>query len=155
GTIGRANLDGSGADDQFIAAYYPCGTAGFGRDSGPGGVAVDGGHVYWSDPDNGTIGRANLDGSGVTQTFITGAQQPASVGASGSDVYWSNTPILGGGNSIGHAQLDGSGALIPASVNQSFITGVRGDAALTIYNGALWFDDGDGWIGRANLDGSG
>ena len=30
----------------------------------PDGVAVDGGHVYWANCGIGTIGRANLDGTG-------------------------------------------------------------------------------------------
>ena len=29
-------------------------------------------YVYWANPDEGTIGRANLDGTGVDQSFITG-----------------------------------------------------------------------------------
>jgi hypothetical protein len=29
---------------------------------GRAGLAVDGRHIYWADPGNGTIGRANLDG---------------------------------------------------------------------------------------------
>jgi hypothetical protein len=46
-------------------------------------VAVDGGHVYWSnidyDVDSGSIGRANLDGTGVEPSFITGADYPCGV----------------------------------------------------------------------------
>ena len=70
-------------------------------------------YIYWATPHRtGTIGRANLDGTDVNQSFITGA-----------------TPVRGGGrraahlldqrlgNSIGRANLDGS------DVNQSFITG--------------------------------
>jgi hypothetical protein len=60
-SIARANLDGSGADKDFI--------------SGPAcGVAVDGRNVYWSrgESPEGSIGRANLDGSGVDRSFISG-----------------------------------------------------------------------------------
>jgi hypothetical protein len=38
----------------------------------PLGVAVDGQHVYWMNCASGTIGRADLDGSGVNQSFISG-----------------------------------------------------------------------------------
>jgi hypothetical protein len=52
-------------------------------------VAVDANHVYWSDlhiliagtdpTGTGTIGRANLDGTGADQNFITGATIPEGV----------------------------------------------------------------------------
>jgi carbamate kinase len=35
----------------------------------------------------GSIGRANLDGTGVNQTFITGAAQPDGVAVDGAHVY--------------------------------------------------------------------
>ncbi len=56
--IGRANLDGTAAQEGFIPAH------------GDTGVAVDAAHVYWSGGAGGDIGRANLDGSGVDQSFI-------------------------------------------------------------------------------------
>jgi hypothetical protein len=154
GTIGRARIDGSAPNGQFLAVYKPCGSGGFGLNQGPGGVAVGGGHIYRSDTDDGEIGRANVDGTGVSAAFITGATYPTIVAASGSDVYWSNNPIFGGGWTIGHAHLDVTGAVIPASVSQSFITGVGNNAGLAVYGGSLYFDDNDGWIGRSTLDGS-
>jgi Low-density lipoprotein receptor repeat class B len=66
-TIGRANLDGNPAsvDQNFITGgNFPC------------GVAVFNGKVYWGNFGSGTIGRANVDGSGVSQNFITGAHNP-------------------------------------------------------------------------------
>ena len=56
--IGRANLDGTGANPSFITEA-----------DNPLGVAVDGAHVYWANGTN-TIGRANLDGTGANQSFI-------------------------------------------------------------------------------------
>ena len=102
GTVGRANLDGSGADQMLITGA-----------SAPEEMAVDGQHVYWANGGSGTIGRANLDGSGVDQSFITGASSPFGVAVDGQHVYWTN----GGSGTIGRANLDGSG------VDQSFITG--------------------------------
>ncbi len=55
----------------------------------PCGVAVDGGHVYWASQTGTTIGRANLDGTGVDQSFIGGANRPCGVAVDGADVYWS------------------------------------------------------------------
>jgi len=40
---------------------------------------VDGGHVYWTNFTGGSIGRANLDGTGADQSFITGASSPGGV----------------------------------------------------------------------------
>src|SRR5690242_16104423 len=66
--IGRAKLDGSGADNFFITgASVPC------------GVAVDGAHIYWANEgyfgSGTTIGRANLDGTDVDQEFISGVSE--------------------------------------------------------------------------------
>ena len=120
-TIGRANLDGTGADQSFITGA-----------STPLGVAVDGAHVYWANGgtrhdrprqprrhgrqpelhhrrhrprrgrgrrrprllgeriDTGTIGRADLDGTDVNQSFITGASAPRGWRSTAAHVYWAN-----------------------------------------------------------------
>jgi len=62
-TIGRANLDGTGADES----YFTAGAA------SAAGVAVDASHIYWANADfAGTIGRATLDGTGVDESFPWG-----------------------------------------------------------------------------------
>ncbi len=67
-TIGRANLNGTGANENFITGgKVPC------------FVAVDASHVYWANTNGTTIGRANLNGTGVNQNFITGANEPCGV----------------------------------------------------------------------------
>jgi hypothetical protein len=155
GTIGRANVDGSGVNERFtVGAGGGCGSGGH----GPEGVAVDASHIYWTNPDQNTIGRADLDGSGVTQSFITGAEDPTGIAVDGSNVYWldANAPDNVSGW-IGHASLDGSGAVIPSTVNQQFIGPLASQGeqtALAAFGGFVYFDDGDGWIGRATLDGS-
>jgi hypothetical protein len=70
-------------------------------------------YVYWANLGTSTIGRANLDGTGVTQSFITTGTQPLGIAVDGNHVYWTNY----GNNTIGRAKLNGTGA------NQSFITG--------------------------------
>src|SRR5438067_13842256 len=75
-------------------------------------MAVDGSHVYWANFYGG-IGRADLDGQNVNQSFITGYANPAGVAIDGSHIYWANV----NSSSIGRADLDGQ------NVNQSFITG--------------------------------
>jgi sugar lactone lactonase YvrE len=99
-TIGRANLDGSNAGQNFITGA-----------TGIQGVAVDGNFIYWANYYSGTIGRANRDGTGVNQSFITGGNYPTGVAVDANHIYWANYD----GHSIGRANLDGTG------VNQSFI----------------------------------
>src|SRR5690242_12504234 len=70
--------------------------------------------VYWTNFNvNGTIGRADADGSNANQSFITGARLPHGLAVSGAHAYWANF----GNDAIGRANLDGTGT------NQSFITG--------------------------------
>ena len=59
-TIGRANLDGTGVNQSFIA------------EGSVFGVAVNATHVYWSGgSEDGAVGRANVNGSGPNPTLIT------------------------------------------------------------------------------------
>lgn len=76
--IGRANLNGTNVTHNFITAAV-----------GAGGIAVDSTHIYWCNRDASadivdwfrgtTIGRANLDGTGVNQKFIAGADGPTGI----------------------------------------------------------------------------
>jgi hypothetical protein len=65
GTIGRANLDGTGVNQNFITA-----------DGNVTGIATDGSDIYWGNEGTNAIGRANLDGTGVNHAFIMGASSP-------------------------------------------------------------------------------
>ncbi len=134
GTIGRSNLDGSGANPTFISGAF-----------GPVGVAVDGQHVYWANRNLGTIGRANLDGSNPNENFIAGATFPEGVAVDSRHIYWAND----GTGTIGRANLDGS------SPDQSFITGGTFPGSVTVDGQHVYWADGVGTVGRANLDGSG
>lgn len=101
--------------------------------------------VYWTNYGT-SVGRANVDGTGVEENFIPGGNETTGLAVSGSYIYWANAA----GNSIGRANLDGSG------VNQNFITGVGVTESLAIDEGQIYFTDiGTGSIGRANLDGTG
>jgi hypothetical protein len=137
-TIGRANLDGTGANQGFIT----------GPDS-TGGVAVDETFLYWTNLNLGTIGRAHLDGTGVNQAFITGGSTTADVAVDGSFIYWVDSDL----NTIGRAKRDGT------DVNQSFIaaTGLQGALSGVAVDGTFiyWTNRTSGTIGRANLDGTG
>jgi Bacterial Ig domain len=140
-TIGRAGTDGGSPNQGFITgADRPC------------GVAVDGTHIYWGN-DDGTIGRANLDGNpaSVDQDFITGGDSPCGVAVNGTHVYWANGNPT---NSIGRANINGN----PASVDQDFITGTDNPCGVDL-DGAhvYWANNGvmeGDTIGRADLDGA-
>ncbi len=144
--VGRANLDGTGADEGFITTW---GTT--------YDVAVDAGHVYWTwsvddDPFGASIGRANLDGTSVDQGFISGIG-PGGVAVGADHIYWTNA----GTQTIGRANLDGTG------VELIWVTSV-GERPLDIEVNAThvywaWASGGQvgpqsAFIGRANLDGT-
>jgi Low-density lipoprotein receptor repeat class B len=142
GTIGRANLDGTGVDQSFIT------------DASTLWVAVDAGHIYWAGSN--TVARANFHGTGVDQSFITGAVFPTGVAVDTTHVYWANScDIVTGPNScfgdgsIGRADLDGTG------VDQSFITGLPGPLSMAVGPAHVYWVDAGGTMGRANLDGTG
>ena len=50
---------------------------------------MDGSHLYWANPGNGTSMEANLLGTGVT-TLASGEDVPEAVAMDGSHLYWSN-----------------------------------------------------------------
>jgi hypothetical protein len=153
GTIGRANIDGTGAVQNLI-----------GGGSQPNAVAVDAAHIYWVNvlPTNtgaGTIGRANLDGTGVNQNFITGIKPMGGLAVDGGHLYWSNqddSRVLQDGipATIARANLDGTG------VDLNFITGGNTVLGLALDGAHIyWSNDSplpiEQTIGRANLDGTG
>lgn len=133
GAIGRAALDGTAANQAFIAGLgVPC------------GVVVSGTHVYWSDFGTNLIGRANLDGSGVEPGFISGAANPCGVAVAAGHIYWTNQGL----GSIGRAALDGS------DVDQEFIAGLGAPCGIAVApQGIFWGDQEAESIGRASLDG--
>jgi len=137
GTLGRAGLDGSGADNAFVTGLeYPC------------GVAVDGTYVYWTD--RGGVGRAKLDGTEVDRGFISAPDGACGVAVDGRHLYWGGKYS----RAIGRADIDGD------DPNDAFITGIGavwGIAADSTH--IFWTDHRDGMayasIARADLDGTG
>jgi hypothetical protein len=138
-TVGRAKINGTGANNGFITGI-----------SQPHAVAVDSKFVYFArggGPD-GSIGRANLDGSGVDLDFIpssAGVINPRGLAVTGSGLYWAN-----GGGTIGRANLDGTGAVGNLINTSSQVCGLAADQSFV-----YWLDASIGQrIGRAPLDGS-
>ena len=105
-------------------------------------------YIYWANATTDTIGRANRDGTGVNQSFITGADYPAGVAVDGEYIYWANNDT----DSIGRAKLDGT------DVNQAFITGLFGPfgvAGVEVDGGYIYWANGfTSAVGRATLNGA-
>jgi trimeric autotransporter adhesin len=151
-TIGRANLDGSAPDENFINARVNTS----GNQEATNGVAVFGNHIYWSNQFTGTIGMATLNGDGpasaLNKQFITGGNQTTRVVVTGPHIYWANN----GNNTIGRADLDSNGNLISNSVNQDYIDTGAGPVGLAVdSNHVYWANQLANSIGRADLDGNG
>jgi hypothetical protein len=147
-SIGRANVDGTSVDRQFITGIgSPC------------GIAVAGKYIYWTNNAASkkpvTIGRANLDGTGVNKRFITGVKAGCGIAVIGGDIYWTNAGFTDR-PAIGRANLDGTG------VNQGFIRTASTPCGVAVYQGHIYWgewtgrfaDDPSTTIGRANLNGS-
>ncbi len=163
GGIARANLDGSGVDQNFI------------RGVDASSVAVDAKHIYWtgqvceprcSETVTGAIGRATLDGTGVDRSFVRVLPSGFSrVGLTGlavnaAHIYWTGQAFSSvglNGPTLGRANLDGSG------VNGAFIGGQLGSFHMPFWTGVavddahLYWTEygslGEESILRASLDG--
>jgi hypothetical protein len=139
-TIGRAELEGGGVEQDFIP--LPSG-------SQPCGVVVDGDHIFWADGVS-KIGRAKIDGTDVDPSFITGADFPCgpSINAASGTIYWANTAD----QTIGKANLDGT------HVQQGFITQPVENPSWTYdFGNQVYFtnkSDGSIWM-ASDVDGSG
>lgn len=94
--IGRANLDGTVPDYEFIVGA-----------SQPWGIAVNGSYIYWTNSANGTIGRANLNGSEVNENFITGlGGEPLGLAINAHYIFWADKE--GNEGYVGRAELSGA-----------------------------------------------
>jgi len=151
--IGRANLDGSPAGSGpscqvpgIVASGY-CFISLSGELAGA--TAVDGAHIYWTTGNN-EIGRANLDGTGIDEHFITTDNtEPTALAVDGAHIYWTASIIgTGGGGVIGRANLDGSG------VQPTFITGLTDPDGIAVDGGCCSAGGGGSGGGSGGSGGS-
>jgi hypothetical protein len=145
------------------------------------GVATDASHIYWVDPQLGTIGRADLDGNqaSVQQAFISPgttqckievkegvfetkeeASHPRYIAVDSGHLYWTNTGCsdesgaLDGTGTIGRADIEGT----PASIEPEFITGASNPQGVAVSSEYIYWanaskaDKARG-IARATLEG--
>jgi sugar lactone lactonase YvrE len=142
-TIGRSNLDGSGAVTLVS----------MGGAANPRGVAVDGagGKIYWADFEQNTIQQANLDGSGaiVWQSLPPGSSPYGiAVNSSLQLVFWTEY----GSGLLKRANTNGTGVtnLLAGLANPTYL-------ALDSSSGRLyWCEGGFGLqrIRRATITGA-
>lgn len=138
--VARASLNTKVAENQFIqtSSDLAC------------GVAVDSSHLYFNDYTLNSLGRANINGSSVEHTFITGGVNPQHPYVHGGKIYWTNKGYDGcpPGCTVGVADLSGIG------VNQNFITGTHDPpSGVAVNDSYLYWSNGDS-IGRSNLAGT-
>lgn len=100
--IGRANLDGTGVDQNFADSGQ-----------GPLGVAVDAGHIYWTNfftPYS--LGRSELDGSGVEQGLLgVGNGAGVAVDALSPSAFSFGRTIYGAAHAVIVLKLPGPGSI--------------------------------------------
>jgi Low-density lipoprotein receptor repeat class B len=137
-TIGRAKINGTGANDNFITGL-----------NDPIGVAVDSNFIYWAERGNDSIGRANLDGTGVNRNFIpssAGVNNPAGVAVTPNAIFWGNNS-----NAIGRANLDGTGPVASfINITQGAQCGLAADSNFVYWTDTINPSD---TIGRAPVGG--
>jgi hypothetical protein len=132
GTIGRAKLDGSAADDEFITP----GSTTVEEETEPGSevfitlvlpsspryVAVNGDRICWTNTadgqdNHGSVGCADLDGSrdpiNEDPECITGASDPQGIALNATHIYWANagSGATSSSRAIGRAEIDCEGAV--------------------------------------------
>ena len=132
----------------------------------PAALASDGSHLYWTHRDaNSTIGRANFDGSGIDDTFVTGLTAPTGIavgtGADAGHLYWSTIAVGGSRGKDLYRYDAGSGDLtdLTYAPDEAFGAEVRGvlgasDDGSYVYFVANADLDGDGPAATGNCTGS-
>jgi len=100
--------------------------------------------VYWTNQVDDTIARANPDGTGVRQSFISGASGPTGIAVDAEHIYWAN----GETRTIARADLDGTDA------TEAFISDVGAAQGVAVGAGHIYWATDAGAIGRAAIDGT-
>lgn len=145
--IGRANLDGTGADPLYVHPLEGI------RES----FAIGGGQIYWPSTDiSGFISRVGVDSFGAKLKWKSRGLEDAGgdIAVSGDHVYWSN-PDGAQANTISRMRLDGSGLEASWYVVPD-IEGERQEIdALTADSTHVWFHYGSalGPIARVPIAG--
>jgi len=118
-------------------------------------------YIYWADPANHSIDRADVNGRNVAVGFIKPVDYACGVTIHGNYIYWANLWNAQGdgpGKTIGRARLDGT------DVDNEFVTGAAWPCGVAVAGGHIYWADTvgqnpgqaqmPGLIGQAKLSGS-
>jgi hypothetical protein len=148
GSIGYANLDGSGAGLLNTSG------ASFAESSG---LAIDpvAGKIYWgnSESGNGSIGFVDLNGGGgglIKPVGVTTEPNAVAVDPPNARIYWSNPNA----DKISYARLDGSSAQ-DIDTSGAAVDGPEGVAVSTRTSRVYWANKSGNSIGFAGINGGG
>lgn len=147
GSIGRASLTGpqdihqdfiTDASGASAPIDHPC------------GLSVSAAGIYWTNSTGGTIGHANLDGTGAT-TLVSDAQAGCSITQAGSYLYWNtnsnpSNQLSPDGGTIARALANG------ADADLTWGTNLGNPCGLVSYSHYLYFGANGGTIARIDLD---
>ncbi len=143
GSIGRARLDGTGVQPNFIPNLggNPC------------GVALADGYIYWGEDQGDAVGRADLDGAHANPNFLQVGNSSCLGAVSGGYIYWASNGNGGSTGGIGRAKLNGT------DIDTNFINDPEAGAVFA-YRGYLYWGNVDisgvaATLGRATLNGAG
>lgn len=140
--VGRALLNGASPNPSFITGNYFA-----------NGVASSGRYVFWGNsgnsPTTGRVGRANVDGTGVDQSFRNAGTLCGvfAVAANATHVYWMASDC-GATRFISRSDTEGG-----QSASSPLVSGLTGGCGIAIDDNYLYWSAGR-FIGRALLDGS-
>jgi Low-density lipoprotein receptor repeat class B len=111
--IGRATLDGSAVDPNFISVPSPSGVF--------CGLAVDPNFVYYGSDSGNTVGRGPVSGGAADANFIaagTTGGGPSGVGVNSQYIFWGDYS----NGAVGRANVNGSG-VNPSLIPNAGVTG--------------------------------
>ena len=145
--IARARLDGSNIDPTFIpGATATTAVSGRSPQGQVAGLALDGHYIYWTD-NAGFIGRASLDGSGKSPTWVDTGKftAPFGIAITPSSIY------VGLYGSIAKFPVTGGASHSTVATDANWVLPPAGLVVLggyVYYSAQLPGGDGHGIVGR-------
>jgi hypothetical protein len=133
-TIGRANLNGTGQNPNFIVGD---------PDSAPRGLSLSSNRIYWANQDTDFLGRANLNGApeSVDQEFVD-VSFPIGTAVNNTHLFWTQASPF----AIGRANIDGT------APDPAFIAGTSNPLGIAVNATHIyWVNNGNAMIGRAPI----